>query len=249
MKAEDSTRLERSTGRKQDSWSAFSHADEVPGFWEEARRNNYKKGNNRTDCDARSGRLCEQMMEWLNSRRLPDGSILELTRRGKELVTADGIRLAGDNMFTRFTARIPDITNALEQKPGEDRETFQQGIIRNGWRIGAEIPFPRHRNSLNQMRGFSRRIMDRFDLTLDCIRSFYDDVPSPLTWVLESDPAWFDHFVDFRGFVDFFLLNEWVNSSYEVIDQSKTGTVLPQTVKELEHWLFRMEELTDARCR
>jgi hypothetical protein len=55
--------------------------------------------------------------------------------------------------------------------------------------------------------------------------------------------------VDFRGFVDFFLLNDWVNSSYEVIDQSKTGTVLPQTVKELEHWLFRMEELTDARCR
>lgn len=99
------------------------------------------------------------------------------------------------------------------------------------------------------MRGFSRRIMDRFDLALDCICSFYDDVPSPLTWVLESDRAWFDHFVDFRGFVDFFLLNDWVNSSYEVIDQPKTGTVLPQTVEELEAWLFRMEELTDARCR
>nr|WP_145907466.1 hypothetical protein [Faecalibaculum rodentium]AMK53802.1 hypothetical protein AALO17_06680 [Faecalibaculum rodentium] len=129
------------------------------------------------------------MMEWLNGRRLPDGSILDLTRRRKELVTADGIRLGGDNMFTWFTGRILDITNALEQKPGEDWETFQQGIIRNGWRIGARIPFPRHRNRLNQMRGFSGRIMDRFDLTLDCIRSFYDDVPSPLTGVLESDRA------------------------------------------------------------
>nr|AMK53801.1 hypothetical protein AALO17_06670 [Faecalibaculum rodentium] len=29
---------------KQDSWSAFSYADEVPGFWEEARQNNYKRG-------------------------------------------------------------------------------------------------------------------------------------------------------------------------------------------------------------
>lgn len=35
------------------------------------------------------------MMEWLNGRRLPDGSILDLTRRRKELVTADGIRLGG----------------------------------------------------------------------------------------------------------------------------------------------------------
>lgn len=234
---------------KQDSWTAFSYADEVPGFWDEARSNNYKKGNTRTDCDARSDRLYAQMMEWLNGRTLPDGTILELTRKGRELVTADGIRLSGDNMVTRFTGRIPGITDALEQKLGEDWETFQQGIIRSGWRIGAEILFPRHPNSLNGMRGFSWQIMDRFDLTLDCIRKFYDGLPSPLTWVLESDRAWFDHFLNFRGFVDFFLLNDWIDSSYQVIDQLGTGNVLPQTVKELEHWLFRMEELTDARCR
>lgn len=101
-----------------------------------------QKGNTRTDCDARSGRLCEQMMEWLNGRRLPDGSILELTRRGKELVTADGIRLAGDNMFTRFTGRIPDITNALEQKPGEDWETFQQGSSAMAGGSVPGSPFP-----------------------------------------------------------------------------------------------------------
>ncbi len=70
-----------------------------------------------------------------------------------------------------------------------------------------------------------------------------------MTWVLESDWAWFDHFLNFRGFVDFFLLNDWIDSSYQVIDQLGTGNVLQQTVKELEHWLFRMEELTDARCR
>lgn len=230
-----------------DSWSAFSYADEVPGFWEEARANNYKKGNLKTDCDARSVKLYDQMMEWLDGKELPDGKVLHLTRAGKYMLKKDTIRLSADNVFTRFTGRVPTLMDELEKIKGPDWEAYQQRIIRNGWRIGGEILFPRHRNSLNGMRGFSRQVMDRFDLTLECIQNFYEGQPSPLSWVLETDREWFKLFVNFQGFVDFFLLNDWVDEQYQVIDQLGTGALLPGTVQELENWHRRMEELVEAR--
>lgn len=235
------------TSESPESWPAFSYADEVPGFWEEAKANHYKKGNLKTDCDAKSVKLYDQMMEWLDGKELPDGQVIHLTRAGKYLLKKEDIRLSGDNVFTRFTGRVPDLMDELEEIKGSEWKAYQQRIIRNGWRIGGEILFPRHRNSLNGMRGFSRQIMDRFDLTLECIQNFYEDKNSPLSWVLEMDREWFELFVNFQGFIDFFLLNDWVDENYQVIDQLGTGNLLPETVSELEAWHIRMEELVEAR--
>ena len=73
------------------------------------------------------------------------------------------------------------------------------------------IIFPKHRYSINQIRGNSRCISDRWDLTLECIRRYYIDEDSPLSWCLEQDRRFFDLFVDFRGYVDFFLLQDCVS--------------------------------------
>ena len=53
-----------------------------------------------------------------------------------------------------------------------------------GSTIGGYILFPNNRidkkHTINQARGVNRLIDDRFDLTLECIRRYYLDKPSPL---------------------------------------------------------------------
>jgi hypothetical protein len=84
--------------------------------------------------------------------------------------------------------------------------------------IGAFIVFPCHQQSLNQLRGTRGQIADRFDLTLECIRLYYEDVTAidrnPLGDVLLSDSAFFDIFghgvPGFNSYVEFFHLGDLV---------------------------------------
>ena len=55
--------------------------------------------------------------------------------------------------------------------------------------IGGHIVFPAHKKNgftINQARGVSRIICDRFDLTLECIRRFYLEEESPLSKTLKN---------------------------------------------------------------
>ena len=87
--------------------------------------------------------------------------------------------------------------------------------------IGAYIIFPAKRinnkMTINGARGVNYKIQDRFDLTLECIRRFYLNQPSPLTDVLKRNSSFFELFVNFKGYVDFFLLQDLVNQDYSEI--------------------------------
>jgi hypothetical protein len=65
----------------------------------------------------------------------------------------------------------------------------------------------RWRGSINQRRGIHHRIPDRFDLTLECIRRHYAGASSPLAELLATYRDFSALFGDFRGYVDYFLLN------------------------------------------
>ena len=88
--------------------------------------------------------------------------------------------------------------------------------------IGAYIVFPANRingkMTINGYRGFNQLIRDRFDLTLECIRLFYLQDKSPLTDVLDRYSGFFHLFADFKGYVDFFLLQDLVTSDYQSIN-------------------------------
>ena len=58
--------------------------------------------------------------------------------------------------------------------------------------IGGSIIFPMHTWSMNQARGCSAKICDRWDLTLECIRRFYVGEPTPLDKALEKDREFFN---------------------------------------------------------
>jgi hypothetical protein len=67
--------------------------------------------------------------------------------------------------------------------------------------------------TINVARGLHPRLKDRFDLTLECVRLFYGDQPSPLTSAFTRYREFFNLFETFEGYVDFFLLQDLVQDS------------------------------------
>ena len=65
--------------------------------------------------------------------------------------------------------------------------------------------------TINGARGLNRKIADRFDLTLECIRRHYLGQPSPLGETLARYRDFLALFEDFRGYVEFFMLQDLVS--------------------------------------
>ena len=78
--------------------------------------------------------------------------------------------------------------------------------------------------TINGARGCNRKIGDRFDLTLECIRRHYQREESPLSRTLSSYREFFELFGDFRGYVEFFLLQDLV-AERDTVTLSTTGSV------------------------
>ena len=57
----------------------------------------------------------------------------------------------------------------------------------------------------------NKLICDRFDLTLECIRRFYINEKNPLEDTLQLYRNYFELFKNFKGFVEFFLLQDFVD--------------------------------------
>lgn len=79
-----------------------------------------------------------------------------------------------------------------------DYKPFVEKYVRDFYTIGGMIIFPQRRFSLNCARGCHQRIRDRWDLTLECIRRYYQGEESPLYKSLLKDKDFFDLFVDFK---------------------------------------------------
>lgn len=98
----------------------------------------------------------------------------------------------------------------------EVEELFEYGNT-----IGAYILFPNrkidNKMTINGARGCNAKICDRFDLTLECIRLFYEGQANPLDEVLNRYADFFALYSNFRGYVDFFHLQDLVTSDYSSI--------------------------------
>jgi len=106
--------------------------------------------------------------------------------------------------------------------------------------------------TINGARGVSHKIQDRFDLTLECIKRFYVGKESPLTDVLERNVQFFQLFDDFRGYVDFFLYQDLVESDYSSIKfwlpfVSFVNPPLPQTVGQYLSYKTKVIGFLNAR--
>jgi hypothetical protein len=122
--------------------------------------------------------------------------------------------------------------------------------------IGAFIIFPSNRvnmkPTINGARGMNSRIEDRFDLTLECIRLFYNGDESPLSKTLMLYRSFFELFKDFRGYVNHFLLQDLVTNNFNQINfwhpfTSFDKSPLPSNQVEFHLYLNKVAEFVQAR--
>lgn len=129
------------------------------------------------------------------SKPLPDGRLFGIDEDLHHRSELGEFWLSSDTAIPNF-AGSPLV---LEQFPEVQRE----GLGPIAYTIGGRIVFPATRAgtemTINSARAFLGRIKDRFDLTVECIRRYYLDQPSPLTDVLARYANFFGLFDDFAG--------------------------------------------------
>jgi hypothetical protein len=155
------------------------------------------------------------------SKALPSGARfdLDVNWRGCYLHHRSALGeflLASDSIIRTFDSH-PKAQWIVTQLPEAEREAY----ISEAYTIGGMLVFPGNRvdekQTINQARGMHPRIADRFDLTLECIRRLYEGQPSPLGSTLKRYADFFALFGTFRGYVDFFLLQDAVADDYSSV--------------------------------
>lgn len=172
------------------------------------------------DPDAQSPTL-RRYHKLLWSKPLPSGRLLQLDDSGPKpyLYYKSGsgeFRLSSDAITHSYknTKRLAHIIGQISNAE-VDEFYFAASTI------GGYILFPSNRvkgvMTINGARGCNYKICDRFDLTLECIRRHYLGKDSPLAPTLRQYTSFFDLFDNFRGYVDFFLLNDLVTGDYNSV--------------------------------
>lgn len=124
---------------------------------------------------------------------------------GTNYLTWQNFKFGSDAITTSFRYKrnkkiIEQVKNSVP-----DYKKFVEDLISITYTIGGEIILPKRQNGLNQSRGCNLYIRDRWDLTLECIRKYYNGEKSPLYECLIKDKDFYDLFINFKGFVDFFI--------------------------------------------
>lgn len=124
--------------------------------------------------------------------------------------------LSSDSVIPTFT-KWKRLQHIIERLPSDEVESF----LHLAYTMGGMLIFPSNKvdgePSINMERGFNPLIADRLDLTLECIRRYYLGEDSPMFETLKRYNNFFELFGDFRGYVDFFLLNDLVSDDYSSI--------------------------------
>lgn len=154
------------------------------------------------------------------SKTLPNGSVFYLDIDTQKLLHHEShlgeFFLSSDAIghTYRYTKSMNHIVKNISY---EDMDAFYKKCST----VGAYIIFPSKRidnkMTINAARGINAKIKDRFDLTLECIRRYYISEQSPLGKTLQRYSPFFNLFENFKGYVDFFLLNDLVNAEYSTI--------------------------------
>jgi hypothetical protein len=156
------------------------------------------------------------------SKPLPNGKPFDLidSKEGAYLYHRSELGeyfLSSDSAIHSFS-KWTSMAHIISQFRNGEVEAFKS----LGYTIGGMIIFPGNRvdgkATINGARGFHPLIRDRIDLTLECIRRHYKDETSPLEDALSRYSDFFALFDSFKGYVDFFLLNDIVSKDYSEIE-------------------------------
>ena len=196
----------------------FDFTTDSPGYWDGYWERNDGMGAGKTDPDSASPTL-QEYHKFLWSRQLPNGEYMDLKKgAGPYYLTWNGFRFGSDSIIASFRYKK---NRALIEQVKErvcDYKTYYETFTHKAYTIGGMIIFPKHQNSMNQFRGVNPLISDRWDLTLECIRRYFKGERSPLYDVIKEDHKFYELFCDFKGYVDFFFLQDCVSSSCDSVN-------------------------------
>ena len=191
------------------------------------------------------------------SRELPNGSLFELdetipmrlhhkSELGEFVLSSDSIAHTYSN--------IKSTTDIVKKIDAEELVKFVSLCST----IGGYIIFPSERinnqMTINGARGVNKKIRDRFDLTLECIRKYYKNEDSPLNKTFERYKQFFNLFESFKGYVDFFLLQDLVTSDYLSIKyfvpfESFENYPLPNDIEEYKQYKYNLSNFVSSRSQ
>lgn len=166
-----------------------------------------------------ASRTLKTYHEILWSKSLPNGKMFHLIQEGKYLLHKSELgeyHLSSDSIIHTYY-KWKRMKHIIEELPDGVVESFYD----IAYTIGGFIIFPGNKidglSTMNQERGTNKKINDRFDLTLECIRRYYGNESSPLSEVISRYDDFFALFTDFKGYCDFFLLQDLVYDRYTAI--------------------------------
>lgn len=214
-----------------------------------------KKGDDR-DPDLHSPKL-RRYHKFLWSKPLPDGRRFDLddTTKGAYLHHSSDVGefwLASDSVMQTFT-RWKIMNPVTERLPAKKIAWFKKVT----YTIGGMLIFPANkvegRMTINGARGCNHRIRDRMDLTLECIRRHYLGESSPLADTLQRYRDFFALFGDFRGYVDFFLLDDLLTPEQTITFFTQfddfQASPFPADVETYVEFMRRSVQFLEARNR
>lgn len=190
------------------------------------------------------------------SKPLPCGKIFDLVE------SPYGMYLIHQSELGQYWLSSDSITHSyrnwkrtkqiIEQVPPEEINYFDD----LGYTIGGFLIFPCNKingfQTINQERGTNKQINDRIDLTLECIRRFYQNESSPLAETLARYKDFFALFSDFKGYCEFFLLQDLVSQDFKKVEfflpfEEFEFNPLPKSLEEYSE--YRIKNIDFLRNR
>lgn len=229
----------------------FDFTTDTPRYWDKYWDKDSLFGSFNNDPDSAS-KTMQLYHKALYSKSLPNGEMMDLQiGSGANYLTWKDFRFGSDSIiasfrYNRYRNMIEQVANSLP-----DYHTYVENYVHKSYTIGGEIIFPKMKGGINQSRGCNPFIKDRWDLTLECIRRFYTNEKSPLYETLLRNKDFFDLFVNFEGYIDFFYLQDCVTDNCKVKFWLGNGDFeyfpLPKTVNEYLFWIEKELEFVEQR--
>jgi hypothetical protein len=189
------------------------------------------------------------------SKPLPNGEMFTLTKvSNNRLYHKSDIGeffLSSDRAIPTFSTwkRLQHIITLI---PDEQVTAFRNLADK----IGGIVIWPSNKidnmPTINAERGFNSRIADRLDVTIECLRLYYQGKDSPLYSTLSRYRDFFDLFGSFKGYVDFFLLQDAVSEDYASVNiavpfDNFYSSPIPHDVKEYLKYMDIISEFVKNR--
>ena len=208
----------------------------------------------------RWSKILQEYHAYLWSKPLPNGQLFLLNKTSQNRLHHKSrigeFYLSSDRATTVTFAKERSVLNLASKLPQNLLNEFSTLSDT----IGGIILWPAKKQNgltINQARGFGktgRFIADRFDLTIECVRRFYnrESSPNPLHDVFVRYCDFFHLFQNFKGFIDFFLLQDMVSSCYTNVKFAEpfndfSAPPIPQSLLEYEGYIEHTSNLAKTR--